>query len=38
MELEWNIMSRVLIEAGTAMFGVLLTTIVLYLIAGRIWR
>jgi hypothetical protein len=38
MELDWNIMSKVLVEAGTAMFGVLLSTIILYKIAERFWR
>ena len=38
MELDWNIMSKVLVEAGTAMSGVLISTIILYKIAERIWR
>tara|TARA_E500000081_G_scaffold119222_1_gene123369 strand:+ start:1973 stop:2089 length:117 start_codon:yes stop_codon:yes gene_type:complete len=38
MELEWSVLSNQLIEASLAGSGVVLSAMVLYLIAGRIWR
>lgn len=38
MELEWSVVSNQLIEASLAGSGVVLSVMVLYLIAGRIWR
>ncbi len=38
MELEWSVLSNQLIEASLAGSVVVLSTMVLYLIAGRIWR
>lgn len=38
MELEWSVVSNQLIEASLAGIGVVLSIMVLYLIAGRIWR